>query len=148
MNHSVNSDQFSYEFDEVQRNRARAIKVLESLPRSTPIRRLTPADFATKPPPHIIMSESDKAKSLLVARCIKSLGADGPQTTAQIGHSLRVSCQAIAGVLKDHIGVERDKVSERSKKTGYTQTVTLWMLPEHFIAKINQQNKAMKNESK
>ena len=147
MNHSVNSDQFGYEYDDVQRNRARAIIALEKMPEK-PIRQMVPSDFAPETPPHILISESDKAKSLLVARCIKSLGDDGPQTTAQIGHSLRVSCQAIAGVLKDHGGIERDKVSERSKKTGNTQTVTLWMLPEHLIAKNNQQNKAMKNECK
>lgn len=147
MTHAVNSDQFGYEYAEVQRSRARAFIALGKMQQKE-IRKMVPSDFAPKNKPQIMMSESDKAKSLLVARCIKSLGADGPQTTAQIGHSLRVSCQAIAGALKDHGGVERDKVSERSKKTGYTQTVTLWMLPEHFTAKINQQHKVMKNECK
>lgn len=144
----VSSDIFGHAYAEERGNRERAIVALAKMPQK-PIKKLTPADFAPKDPPRpVYVCEKDKERALLGARCIRSLETDGPQTTAQIGRSLRVSVQSIAGVLKDHIGVERDKVSERSKKTGYTQTVTLWMLPEHFIAKINQQNKAMKNECK
>ena len=128
MNHSTSTDIFGSEYAQVQRNREAAIKALAAMP-PKPIRKMGPADYAPQETnQRLHICERDKARVLLGARCVRLIESDGPQTTAQIGHSLRVSVQSIQSALNERTDVTRESVNKRSKKTGNTQTVALWSI--------------------
>ena len=148
MNHPTSTDIFGCEYANIQREKLVAQRIYEENCHK-PRRIMGPDDFKPKDPPRpIYVSESEKNRALLGARCVRSLEDDGTQTTAQIGHSLRIGVEAIEGALRGRPDVTSVKVSERSRKTGRTSIVDQWTIAVDDNREDNQQNKAMKNESK
>ena len=135
MNHSVNSDQFGYEYDDVQRNRARAIIALGKMPEK-PIRKMVPMDYSLKYVTNEKLREfrerectATKEKLNLRERCVYIL-RKGPQTTAEIARALRVSNRAVGIALRGVQNIKEEQIHERSqKKAGAYVDGIRWTLP-------------------
>ena len=135
MNHAVNSDQYGYEYAEVQRNKARAIIALAKMPVKD-TKHMKPMDYSLKYVTNEKLREfrerectATKENLNLRERCIYIL-RKGPQTTAEIARALRVSSRAVGIALRGVQNIKEEQIHERSqKKAGAYVDGIRWTLP-------------------